>query len=166
MSNIVAPGFVPARSLRMVDPVSIYDLKSTETAEHLATSLSRGKVVPLARTKSSGEVIETLCFAVPADFVAGKAPKSSTAFSWRTLRRNPREAAETARLLQRALEIEGLQDDDGNDVSFFVVPDDTRPRFSDLEEDEDAAKVAALRRIADGIEELNRLLTGRLGVAA
>lgn len=166
MSNIISPGFVPVRSLRMVDPVSIYDLKSTEAAENLATSLGRGRVVPLARTKSSGEVIEILCFAVPAKLVAGKAPRSRTTFSWRTLRRNPREAAETARLLQRALKIEGLQDEDHNDVNFFVVPDDTRPRFSDIEEDEDAAKVVALRRIADGIEELNRLLTSRLGVTA
>lgn len=164
MSNVIAPGFVAPRSIRMTDPVSIYDLKATETAEHLVTWLGRNKIIPLARTKSSGEVIEIICFAVPDDLLVNKAPKSASIFSWRTLRRNPREAAETARLLQRALEIDDLKDDDDNEFKFFIVPDDTRPLFSDLREDEDAAKVAALRRIADGIDELSRLLAGRIPV--
>jgi|GraSoiStandDraft_48_1057284.scaffolds.fasta_scaffold202605_2 hypothetical protein len=163
MSTNPAPGFVTAGALKGVAPaISIYDLKSVGTAQKLAKLLARGKVVPLARTRSTGEVIEFIGFAVPEEALLGKAMRSQSTFEWRRLRRHPREAVETARLLQRALEISGLEDDVGDEVTFLIVPDDSEALFTDIEEDRETAKVMALQRLAASLEELVTLLRPKL----
>jgi hypothetical protein len=101
-------------------------------------------------------------FAVPPEALAAKARTSSSTFSWGRIRRNPREASEAARILQRALWVsEGLKNDDDEVVPFFVVPDDAEPKFSDLEEDREQLKVHALQRMAEAMEELSKGILNR-----
>lgn len=157
LSKKITPTYAPEQS--------VYHLKETTASEELADALKSEMIVPLARTKKDGGVIEAICYAVPTDLLSSRASKSRSVFQWRRFRRNPREGAEAARILHRALEINGLKDRAGNSVEFYIVPNDEEPLFTDLEEDREEATLQVRRnqaediaRLANAVETLNDLL--------
>lgn len=152
----IALGYLQNVSYSISQAISIYNLKEVATANRLVGLLQNKEIVPWARTTKQGQIIENIAFAVPMELMATWSNRSYKGLPWPLARRNPREAADTARILQKAILVTGLTDSNNDSVNFYLVPNDNPSIFSDNQNSTESLVVRALESIADSLEKITK----------